>query len=554
MAIRIGREYEEVFNSICKLFANHCISSSVIESVDYDRKIIYTPNNEFVYDSTVQNIETGDSAYITSEGAAWFDLLRNPTVEKNDSAAFITLINTVVNEYQRNYSFVEFMQRAERISEEEKDTHKKLASRFAALFLDNIGLNYSIDEYNNENKDDIYGVSLKIDIDGGTGEAEPILCKIYLKRRKGEMYPLDEAEARNIENNLHSIIPSDIRGFAPLTEEKGETIDIVLNAVDQAIRSGVFHNKAILNSKKDDDILNNIIRKSPRQEVEIKCRNVNILSISHVEWKNTSYIYKNGNRPLLRFEFSINNGMTIYCVNCGNELLVDNNRILMKPEYYETDEEPIEYRIDPSDPYLGFNREIISIIKEQSLLADHLKVVSCRASELLRGNKTCEKVKCINQIITFDTDKGVVSKCKDCPYPEIIVRDENGKLCLTQTLNFIYDKTRLVSEEYSKFTCKCCQRLFSSESNVKDTNLCNICYNAFNVKEGEQKAINATELYKTYSRMFPLVTRIRYSFSKKYCFEDESMIIFKMGNTKYYFDKISQIKFNGLMVSPKKIK
>ena len=62
------------------------------------------------------------------------------------------------------------------------------------------------------------------------------------------------------------------------------------------------------------------------------------------------------------------------------------------------------------------------------------------------------------------------------------------------------------------------------------------------------KIAAAQELYKKYAQLLPVGLRTRSVFSKKYCVEDDEMILFLVGNTVYRFDKIQAKQFG--IVSP----
>lgn len=542
--IFVGREYENAFNSICQLVNNNCIDKDIVSEVSLERREIKEAgtNRIYRYNSRIQSIDNGNAVGMVEDGASWFTSFRNGEID-DGNASWMNLIERVAVNYHKKYSFVEFQQKEEDIDEEVKEVQKEIAARFTKQFLPNLS-DFSIEENKNIEKDDIYGVSMKIEIDGGTGEAEPVLCKVYFRNRNNILYPLSSEEASEIEKNLYQIIQSD-SGEQIIKEENGETIDLVLNAVETIIDKGQFCNSIIYSAVDDEVIINKLLEKSPNDITELKCRNVNVFGISHVEWKNTAYVLTQNNKNILRFTFSMNNRFSVFCMNCGDELLLESNRFIMK-------EGNVELKLlDSEKEDFGYSQKDMDEVKNKAIISQHIIKVGCSSNELLRGNKTCNKIRCANQVQVFTGSYGEVVKCKDCPYPEIISKDEQGRLCLTKDLTFVRDMMQLVSNEVEHTHCKCCGRPFTMESIKKG--LCPFCFDVENIKEGDQKAEKAKELYKSYSKMFSLTKRIRYAFSNKYCFEDEGIIIFRMGHSKYIFDKMN-IKFNGLMSGPKKIK
>ena len=539
--IRIGREYEQAFRSICKLVEGKCIDKKIVLSASLkDNEIVEQNNNRFIFDPNIQNIENGADEGMLNDGASWFKAFRNGEVDEGN-ASWLNLIEEVANNYHQKFSFVEFQQKEEDIDEETITTQKNIISQFISMFFYNLS-SCQIIQDDKVKRDNIYGVSLKIEIDGGTGEAEPVLCKIYFRQTNDKFIPIITEDALILESQLYQIINSDEEAESTSSEENqsdnGTTIDLVLNALESLIESEKFCDSVILSSEEDKMIVQKLIDRSADDITQLKCRSVNVFGISHVEWKNASYYLKDGSRNVLRFAFGMNNKFYVYCVNCGDELLVDNNRFIMKEGFKDIK------KLDSLDPHFGYNGQLIQDAKNNSLISLHLFPIKCN-----RNGRECSKMRCMSQIIAF-SESEIDRKCIDCPYPEIITYDEKNRLTLTSKLTFVNDLMQLVSDEVDTRECVYCLRRFTRDVMVAGS--CPLCSQTDTELSGERK-VEAINLYKNYRGMLPVSSRLLRIFKEKYCFEDDGIIIFKLGNSRFLFNKMD-IKFNGIMSGPKKLK
>ena len=178
--IRIGREYEQAFRSICKLVEGKCIDKKIVLSASFkDNEIVEQNNNRFIFDPNIQNIENGADEGMLNDGASWFKAFRNGEVDEGN-ASWLNLIEEVANNYHQKFSFVEFQQREEDIDEETITTQKNIISQFISMFFHNLS-SCQIVQDDKVKKDNIYGVSLKIEIDGGTAYITTYPCHICAK-------------------------------------------------------------------------------------------------------------------------------------------------------------------------------------------------------------------------------------------------------------------------------------------------------------------------------------------------------------------------------------
>ena len=193
MDIRIGRDDELTFKNICKLVRNKFIDTNIIERVDGDDAIYEANNgNVYIFDPFITSIEVnGDSETgMGAQGASWFGCFHGKEIDTG-KAAWTSLINAVAEYYHATYSFVEFKQDLGKIDEakeaEKIERHKEIINRFLTTFKNNLkGAPVINHQKNRRAMEDIYCVSLKMEMDDGGRQTKPILCKVYFRKRDDE--------------------------------------------------------------------------------------------------------------------------------------------------------------------------------------------------------------------------------------------------------------------------------------------------------------------------------------------------------------------------------
>lgn len=92
--------------------------------------------------------------------------------------------------------------------------------------------------------------------------------------------------------------------------------------------------------------------------------------------------------------------------------------------------------------------------------------------------------------------------------------------------------------------CSWCGRYYKGDSQ------CNVCLSADKVANADPNSEDprvvaeleqARGLYKQYASILPLLLRMVtcFKYKKKYCFEDDGIIIFVIGKRRYRFDKLN---------------
>jgi hypothetical protein len=229
------------------------------------------------------------------------------------------------------------------------------------------------------------------------------------------------------------------------------------------------------------------------------------------------------------------------CCNDPDNKLIERNMITYRSEQTGRPERFVLY---PEKDNFGITDDQLTVIREQSAFADHFIPINC--PETRRRGVECMRYICKCNALSFVIDGVTQYKCPDCPYPEVIYHDADGKAMYTPSLYFDADSLGALSEETE--ICRFCGRTYAKEA--MDQGLyCRFCASA--VESAKNGNITAMEKknYKLYSGMLPLSVRVNNLMSKKSCFENADRLIFFVGKKKFYFDKLN-LKETGKLKSP----
>ena len=561
MNIYIGRDDEKKFDSICSLVQNGFIDKNIIERVDIDNRTIYEANtgNVYIFDANIKSIQTGtgSSLGMGNDGASWFGFFHGKKIDTG-KASWTTLIESVAQNYHSRYSFLEFKQKDRGYDEVKVTRQKQLVNNFLNLFFERISYNASIDKINAKVAlDDVFCASMKMEIDDGGRQTTPILCKVYFRQRGNELIAIPSIDAEEIDSSVQDIITDYVDEMRESTEkeleENSQVIIRVVNAIDKLINTPEFVKSVMYNSSKDIQDIETLVENGPNIFVKLECKNAKIIGISHVVWRNDVYDVTFNNKKVLRFVFGVKDKMSLYCLNCGNKLLIDSNRISYKKQEEDEliDEEII---LSSQSENFGLSDEQIDFIINETEITNHLFEITCSSREMFT-NHGCSRICCKSQVLELDGKM----KCKDCTIPEIIYRDKNGQVHLTRNMSFARDEMCLVETKVdgaiNVHVCEYCNRQFVTMAD-KYNLYCKFCYDN-GVKKvaalSDKQKESGLSLYKQYKGMIPLGTRIMSAFKPKYCFEEVDVILFRIGNDKYILDKLD-LEDDGYLKNPRKIK
>ena len=549
--IIIGKEYERAFESICRLVGSGCIPPEIVKSANGREIVTDAYTFEYAGDEKGLNVEGGaaTAAGMTAEGATWFSALRGKAHD-DGTAVWLNLIESVAASYHKRYSLIEYKQNARKVSDAEKELCRRALENIAGRFFEDLPAVEVREGSREDGTEDIYGVSVRIELSGGTGAAVPVLAKVYFRRRGRKLYPLFEEEAKKIDEYLYEIIPSGDGGKKPDNSDASGTIDAVLGAMEDLLygkTAGFDFTRCVCYSGEEDEkIVSELAEKVSHDNVRLECRQVSTLGISHVRWINSSYIVYSEQKPVLRATVGLNDSISLSCLNCNAGVLVENNRVSYTVPGEDGEAQERAVFIDPRKEDLGITDEQAEEIAGYSEFARHLQYVSCYENTRVAGG--CTRCVCAAQQENLGSEEEPVFKCKDCPYPEVVFTDGSGARRYTPRLVFARDKMTMIDKSEAA-VCDCCGRTYSKES--MQGRLCPFCHSAFaGVSDGEREL--AKKRYKRYAHMFSPFVRLKYLGKEKLCFEEEDVLLFLLGDDRYTFDKLSIGEY-GYISKPHKV-
>lgn len=570
MEILVGPEYKDAFQQVLIL-----ASAGVIKGVSVDAAgtRISSENKTFVCPSinegrtteatstqrtsTTSAINATNTADTNSarlfkfieSGASWFKRLRGGDIAEDDVSVWLSFIDKVATQYHQTYSLLEFKQKSADLNSQEKiEKEKALIKRV---------FTYLYPKYNNadvrkgDEKDriqDVYCVSFRMLVHN-SGEAKPILAKVYFRNEDNTMKPLNKAEAIGVNEHLCSqgAVQTEEGADAGATfENSNEIIENALGALDTlaAGQQYNFTDYIIYSDKKDEEAVSKLIDNSNVEDVELTCKSVKVLYIAHVKWSSTAYNIFYEGEMLMKVKLGLNFGVTMICDKCKS-IIVSSNTITSR-----LDNKEVKVTINPTDPKqdysFGLDEKDLQILRkiiEKGEISGHLRYLECEKGY---GRGKCSRIVCsehLEKIVVGGENKEL---CKDCPFPEVIYEISGGRRRHISTLRFARDKMDL--EEAAELqACACCGRMFTNIT--ADKELCQFCQTAKLLAAGGGDRSQAGKLYKKYANMLPLNKRMRHLFDKKYCIEDVDIILFILGSDIYIFDKL-QIDDHGFISSP----
>ena len=537
--IHVGIENKSAFDSICALINGNCF-----DGLTYSVKNGVISDGEYEYVLTTKKSEKKDEQKFVFEkdGASWFKSLRGEKAP-DDDAIWNTFRSNVAIEYHKRFSVVEYKKQAP--TKEETLKALKFATDsindFCAVFYPFLKgkLDVRPVTQNEFNAEDIYGVAVKIELSGGTGASLPVLGRVFFSRTGKVMSPLTVDVATPLDQNIKSLIPDESEENAPSINTS--VIDNALDAMQALIENTDknFADYLCFSDKEDLQAVNGLLEKLSHNDIELECQRVDVLYITHIQTTPFNYIVYSQNKPLFHLTVGINDSITISCASCSeNTLLVERNQIVYENALNKKTNCYLDFNLNN----LGLTAEEINEVLSFSNLSKHIKPLSCKKST---GATICSCYKCESQI--FLAVKGEKEKyaCLDCPYPEIVYINKNGEPLYTPKLTFAFDKKELVSSDTQTAFCSNCGRAFSKETLLGG--LCRTCRGV-----GNDSVEKAKKLYKEYKDFLPLTSRLTLS-TKKYCYEDDEIILFLVGKRQYIFNKLT-IKEFGYVKKPKRIK
>ncbi len=531
--IHIGSEYSKTFDSVVTLYQEGCVQDGVILKADADR--IVTPSHEFVLSRGKASKSVGEkAALINEDGATWFGAFRGQKF-KNDTAEWLMFVETIKEYYHRNYSVLEYRPKIKERSQKYIASQIKAIETVLKCFYDGYGFDI-IRADEKEGNEDVYGASFRMEITDGTGEAVPVLGKIYFRKIGDSFVAYGKDEAELIDTHVTKNFDVDSDGDIRLQNSVYLT-DTVVNELDRFLNSGDcdMSSNLVFTDSSDREAVELMVEKGPNDKVDLTCLSVSILNIFHFKWKSDVYKVMLGDKVALNAKMGISGRLTLTCNACSDKtVLIDAGKITLTIKGQQR-----SVLIDPTVPDLNLSSTALETIAKSRLFNNHIKRISCSENARLAG--VCTRYVCRNDMEKIQTRNGdFVYKCKGCPHPEVIFKCDDGVSRYTKDLVFVRDAMTLRPQEET-IKCDCCGRTFTRDGDRKHY-ICDFC----KVVETGLESLDAGEykighnLYRKYSEMLPLTTRMQNVKTKKYCQEDEDCIMFILDKKVYIFNKDGQ--------------
>lgn len=550
--IYLNRNDENIrsFAAVKALIESGCIKDSARMK---DGAIVDTLGNEFIIGDEF-SFESFKLFEINSEGASWFsnfredDFLGEVATENGDSL-WHSLINKVAHEYHHIHSFLRF-RRNDTENKAIIENGKKNAERIVRrLFGQRLGKKAIRCEYEPKNVS-YYGINLKIDInDEKTGEPKTILPRLYLTKdpKTGKYKSLRHAEAEEVDKYLPNAIDDENSASGSVVDK-----DVVENIFNQVLYvlgvetkknesvDGISLDDNFLVSEEDDEIIRQFEEYAGIRT--LSGGNVQIFSISEVEWKAYDFMIYIDNKPFVDIEFSNEGEATVYCGNClkrrGERVeFVRFNKII----FPEGNEKAEDITIDLSKDDLGLNQDQIILIAREAVLSHHLKrVTGCR--QFFSRAMNCDLLCCDEDLVTLSDGKKSFELCKNCHYEQIVYQ-VNGKPVITNGLKFAENKHDLVvKEEISR--CQICDKFYASSNDKGKAGVCSTCASLIRGAKAEHPGKEFVDTYKRYKQLIPTGTRF-FKSKKILAVEDATRVIFRTGKGNFFVLKKADVLLGG---------
>ncbi len=538
--IHIGNEYSKTFDSIVKLYEEGCVQDGVIIKIDGDR--IVTPSHEFVLSrGRASKTSVEKAALINENGATWFGAFRGEQF-KNDTAEWLMFVETIKEHFHRNYSVLEYRPKIKKLSKEYVIAQIKLISNVLRCFYEG----YAFDIKRADERDaleDVYGASFRMEITDGTGEAVPVLGKIYFRKKGSSFIPYSREEAELIDEHITKNFDGEeesenfLQNSVELTDTVVNELDKFVNSKDNDISSNL-----VFTDSTDRDAVELMVEKGPNENVELTCLSLSLLNIFHFKWRSDLYDILLEDRVVLKANVGIGGRISISCNSCAEKtMLIEAGKITLTINGMQK-----SVNIDAEREDLNLTASAIETAKER-LFSKHLKRISCSENARLAG--VCTKYVCKNDSVMIGSKEGLVCKCKNCPHPEVVFKCDDGIVRYTRDLVFVRDSMTLLPKEQT-VQCDCCGRTFTKDSDNKRyiCDFCKVADMGLDILDDTEYA-KGKKLYRKYSGMLPLTTRFKGAKVKKYCQEDEDCIMFVIDKEVYVFNKDCQSQ-GGFLKAP----
>lgn len=546
----------KIFDSIIKLYKGGFIADGLIKSVTDDT--IVTPSVEFV---KFNRITAGSDKTLSMDkkGASWFDGLRSKTTALNDFAVWQRFIEMIADEFHRKYSFLEYptINLTDDEQGAEKDyTYITNVLSTLAKHLKNYKINRQRGAIMTEN---IFGATMRLEVGDGTGEAVPILGKLYFHTvGQNGLSPMNNRESSILGALLDEYMSSAKDFVLPDYKKGGESVSALMKAIEELFDGDESFNEYLsIDNSRDIAAITELVERGANDEVDVVARRAKVLSFFHVICIPRCYTITLGGDELFTVAVGLGGKLSFYCSHCSEKQgkpikIIDNDNLIIVHGSGEKMYTPIDtHSLDLGMSELSDN--LVKEIIEKNPFKEHARKIECNH---IRMEKPCRKYVCQEECFAIDVskyppyvpeDSRYSLLCKQCPYSEIVYNIRNKQFATTQ-LGYCCD-TNSLEEKVKTKQCSVCQRTYSDKYFEDGQTICKFCNTVMNSAPEKAKLIGRN-LYKRYSSVLPITARLKAVGKPKACAEDDELILFALGDEIRMIVK-QNIRKVGVMPSPK---
>ena len=549
----LGNDYKAAFESAKAIIGAGMLNDEMPGCYIDGDGCIHSGANEFEF---IESDGFGDRAKesdfrIDEDGASWFSGFRSRSegnlddAEASNAHLWEEFLTDLSRKYHDKYFLVACKRRSSKKNFEEASEQDTVNEQYK-LFTENImqtfypairDWEFSIPQGGSAGFDNIYGLSLRMQIGTGGEKEIPVLGTLYFKQHGPyRMLPLAAEDAEKIENSLESM--DDAGAKEQMNTDiaaTNNTLNLLFSELTRIIgedKLGDHLVDCLRFDSADSESIGSLLARIQNDNKILVCKQVEVLGISHVNWERYSYTVddKRTGDALFSIVGGIDGKVVMSCLGCKEnaDLILSNRITVTDPETHEK----TTFVIDPSVTGLGLEPEDMEKIHNSGHFSNHYMTVGsyCGTS---RGGKSCSRTLCKSYLIDVETAAGTASFCRDCPYPEVLYKDDDGEVYYTPNLRFDSQAMKLVlPDKLASKPCQLCGRYVTS---LRADMYCKLCATAIQPGAAEKKA--ALLNYNKYKNLLPVQKRMVAGSKTKLCFEDSELLLFVVDEKKYLFHK-----------------
>lgn len=524
-------EQRAAFDAVYNIISSGLLTSIGGISLNTDSGVINHGNMSYVFldGGLDESAETkGESFTIEEDGASWFKGFRgNADPDIAALGAWEVFLGNFSSEFHKKFFLTAYPMRR---CEADGAFGEKLGDnvcRFLSAIYPHITDMTVARTSGNVGEEDVYALTLRMQIGTTMGEKVPMVGKLFMSRssdirlfRERDLKPIPSEDAelmfRDFETysdkrtvaDLGLIAATDIKSTATVLGEISKKLSSMIAANEEyPISDYVFFDP------ESEKKLDSMLEKLAVGERVLECGQIEVLGVSNIRWQTTTLdIVSSTGAKLFRVSGGTDNKVTVRCLGCGGADIVSNNVITAKLEGGDV----LRLPIDLSQRDFGISEKDLELIRSSETVAAHYVKRSNAVCKWGSRKKKCPSYICRAHLVTLPEGETV---CRACKYPEIVYKGSDGLDHYTPKSTFVSDLSEF---RPSPEAVKCqggCGRYIGRGDNT----LCPLCREVKNLMKGREEA---EKRYGRYRSLIPIEARLLGAGYTKLCYEDRELLIF----------------------------